>query len=96
MTFHGWAYPLEAYTRALEDAGLRIEALREPVGTPEPDERWLRLPMFLIFRVSAIELALDRRRLRDGGSGSVGPPRRRSPGLRRRWVGAVASLVIAD
>ncbi len=51
MTFHGWAYPLEAYTRALEDAGLRIETLREPVGTPEPDERWLRLPMFLIFRV---------------------------------------------
>ena len=53
MTFHGWAYPLEDYTRALEDAGLRIEAMREPVGTPEPDERWSRLPMFLMFRANA-------------------------------------------
>jgi SAM-dependent methyltransferase len=51
MTFRGWAYPLEAYVRALEDAGLRIVALREPAD--EQDPRWQRLPMFLMFRASA-------------------------------------------
>ena len=30
FTFEGWCYPLEAYTRALEDAGLLIEAMRSP------------------------------------------------------------------
>ena len=30
MTFRGWTYPLEQYTLALESAGLRIEAMREP------------------------------------------------------------------
>ena len=50
MTFHGWCYPLQDYAGALETVGLRIEALREPVATPEPDERWLRLPMFLMLR----------------------------------------------
>jgi SAM-dependent methyltransferase len=54
MTFRGWAYPLEAYVRALEDAGLRIVALREPAAPPdEQDPRWQRLPMFLMFRASA-------------------------------------------
>ena len=95
MTFHGWAYPLEAYTRALEDAGLRIETLREPVGTPEPDERWLRLPMFLIFRVRQLALMTDGD-WRDGGF------RQRRPSAETlAWVAAsmgraVASLVIAD
>ena len=28
FTFDGWCYPLEAYTRALEEAGLLIEAVR--------------------------------------------------------------------
>lgn len=53
MTFHGWLYPLQAYTAALEDAGLVIERLREP--QPGPDvvkehsslARWTRVPMFL-------------------------------------------------
>jgi SAM-dependent methyltransferase len=58
MTFRGWAYPLEAYSRALEAAHLRIEALREPPVPAEeaerdPDERrWRRLPMFLMFRAT--------------------------------------------
>lgn len=40
--------PLEAYSRALEDAGLAIEAVREP---PHPgDERWSRVPLFLHLR----------------------------------------------
>ena len=56
MTFRSWAYPLEAYSRALEAARLRIDALREPAMPAEeaerhPDERvWQRLPMFLMFR----------------------------------------------
>ncbi|GAA4035499.1 hypothetical protein GCM10022247_71330 [Allokutzneria multivorans] len=31
MTFHGWTNPLSAYTRALENAGLVIESMREPI-----------------------------------------------------------------
>jgi SAM-dependent methyltransferase len=56
ITFHGWTYPLEAYGRALEDAGFVIEAVREPPATAaavarEPSERrWQRLPMFLFLR----------------------------------------------
>jgi SAM-dependent methyltransferase len=53
VTFHGWCYPLSDYTRALEDAGLVIERLRE---TRAPDQlvdrdpgeaRWRRVPMFM-------------------------------------------------
>jgi hypothetical protein len=57
MTFRGWAYALEEYGRALEQAGLLIEAVREPEmpvrgGEHEgSDERWRRLPMFLMMRV---------------------------------------------
>lgn len=48
--------PLEAYTMALERAGLRIEALREPI--PDDDfvawrprvARWRRMPIFLHVR----------------------------------------------
>ena len=52
MTFDGQAYPLERYARALEAAGLLIEAAREPAGgsdRPE-DQRWRRVPMFLMLR----------------------------------------------
>jgi SAM-dependent methyltransferase len=55
MTFDGHAYPLEDYARALEAAGLAIEALREPPPGPPPrgdDDwpRWRRIPMFLMLR----------------------------------------------
>jgi SAM-dependent methyltransferase len=56
LTFHGWCYPLEAYTTALEDAGLVIERLRETQAPPalverDPgEERWRRVPMFLWMR----------------------------------------------
>lgn len=56
ITFHGWEYPLEAYGRALEEAGFVIEAIREPAATAaavrrEPaDRRWQRLPVFLFLR----------------------------------------------
>ena len=57
MTFRGWCYPLEDYSRAFEEAGLLIEALREPkqrdaVVAHDPAEaRWQRLPMFLFLRL---------------------------------------------
>lgn len=56
MRFVGWCYPLDGYTRPLEDAGFLIEAIREP---PIPDarvEKWprgerrLRIPNFLMLR----------------------------------------------
>ena len=55
FTFRSRRYPLEAYARALEQAGLLIESLREPVvSAPErvgkPPDRWDHLPMFLHFR----------------------------------------------
>lgn len=56
MTFHSEHRPLEAYSRALEDAGLLIEAIREPraadalVATAPRQRRWQRIPMFLHLR----------------------------------------------
>jgi SAM-dependent methyltransferase len=60
MHFTGWAYPLEAYFKAMERAGLVVEALREPkVDDPtvlkDPsEERWRRVPMFLMWRAVKI------------------------------------------
>lgn len=58
FTFSGWIYPLETYSRALEEAGLVLEALREP-GAPDAEvaarasgARWQRLPNFLMFRAA--------------------------------------------
>jgi ubiquinone/menaquinone biosynthesis C-methylase UbiE len=55
MTFHGWAYSLEEYVRAFEEAGLVIDLMREPRLSEAPAERptldrWRRLPMFLFVR----------------------------------------------
>lgn len=55
MTFHGQHRPLEAYFFALEEAGLFVEALREP-SVPDQSidspagRRWQRLPLFLHLR----------------------------------------------
>ena len=55
MTFHSQHRPLEAYFVALEEAGLLVEALREPrvpdeaVSSPA-GRRWQRLPLFLHLR----------------------------------------------
>lgn len=56
LTFHSEHRPLEAYTRAVEEAGLLIEALRE-VTAPDhaverdpKDGRWQRVPIFLHMR----------------------------------------------
>lgn len=58
MTFHGWSNSLEEYARALERAGFVVEAIREPRLEPDAgdgeddpaDERWRRIPMFLMLR----------------------------------------------
>ena len=56
VAFHSEHRPLEAYGRALEAAGLLIEAIREPKAPEElvardPNERrWQRIPMFLHVR----------------------------------------------
>lgn len=53
LTFHSEHRPLEAYSRAVADAGLLIEAIRE-VGAPKPAPgtatRWGRIPLFLHLR----------------------------------------------
>jgi ubiquinone/menaquinone biosynthesis C-methylase UbiE len=54
MRFVNWCYPLEGYTRALEDAGFLIEAFREPAvdksSVSPRGERRLRIPNFLFIR----------------------------------------------
>jgi SAM-dependent methyltransferase len=52
MCFDGRTYPLESYARVLENAGMLIEALREPVAPPDSSEgeQWSRIPLFLMFR----------------------------------------------
>ena len=49
FTFASMRYPLEAYARAVEDAGLVMEAIREPAATTG---RWRRLPQFLHVRAA--------------------------------------------
>lgn len=56
VTFHSEHRPIEAYARALEDAGFLIEAIREPVpddavvAKHPKEERWRRIPNFLMVR----------------------------------------------
>jgi ubiquinone/menaquinone biosynthesis C-methylase UbiE len=56
MTFRGWTYSLEHYSLALEAAGFRIEAMREPVPALTADKyrRWRDIPLFLNFRAIKI------------------------------------------
>jgi ubiquinone/menaquinone biosynthesis C-methylase UbiE len=52
MTFRGWTHSLEDYAMALEGAGLRIEAMREPrpSDASERFRQWQRVPLFLLVR----------------------------------------------
>lgn len=54
LPFVSWCYPLEGYTRPLEDAGFLIEAFREPgvdrSSKAPRGERRLRIPNFLFIR----------------------------------------------
>jgi SAM-dependent methyltransferase len=57
MTFHSRHRPLEAYSRAFEEAGLLVEAIREvtvdeaSVAERPERARWLRIPIFLHLRL---------------------------------------------
>ncbi len=70
MHFTGWRYPLEDYARALENAGLLIERIREPpapptaVATRAGYERWTRLPNFLHLRAVKLAAPIGRPRPR--------------------------------
>ena len=55
FTFASRRYPLEAYSRALEDAGLAIEALREPPLPDTDGHRRTRIPLFLLWRAARLE-----------------------------------------
>ena len=52
MTFRGWTYTLEDYASALDNAGLRIEAMREPRPSVDLDrlQKWNQVPLFLTVR----------------------------------------------
>ena len=55
MTFHSQHRPIESYFLALEEAGLLVEALREPkvpdrVVKSDRGRRWQRVPLFLHLR----------------------------------------------
>jgi SAM-dependent methyltransferase len=60
MHFAGWSQPLEAYMAALENVGLAITSLREPV----PDtankgggmERWNKVPLFLWLKAKSLPI----------------------------------------
>jgi SAM-dependent methyltransferase len=58
MRFAGWSRPLAAYATALEDAGLAISSLREPVpdtGSGEDRmQRWTRIPLFFWLKARAL------------------------------------------
>ena len=52
MNFLGWTYTLEQYALALEQAGFRIETMREPrpIDAAANFERWREAPLFLFLR----------------------------------------------
>ena len=56
ITFHGWAYSLEEYMRALEHSAFLIDLVREPkpnkdaVSRQPTLARWQRVPLFLFLR----------------------------------------------
>ena len=55
MTFHSRHRPLESYFKAMMNAGLLVETLREPtypeeVVVRDASRRWQRIPLFLHIR----------------------------------------------
>jgi SAM-dependent methyltransferase len=60
MHFAGWSLPLESYVAALENVGLAITSLREPVPeTTDKDsvmERWKKVPLFLWLKVRSLPI----------------------------------------
>jgi SAM-dependent methyltransferase len=60
MHFAGWSMPLEAYATALEDAGLAITSIREPVPQIGDGwdhlQPWTRIPLYLWFKARPLGL----------------------------------------
>jgi SAM-dependent methyltransferase len=60
MHFAGWSRPLEAYVTALEESGLAITSLREPVPQVghrwHQMQRWSRIPLFLWLKARPLEM----------------------------------------
>lgn len=60
MHFAGWSQPLEAYMNALEEAGLAITSIREPIPNhskgQEHLQQWARVPLFLWLKARPIGL----------------------------------------
>jgi SAM-dependent methyltransferase len=67
MTFHSRHRPLEAYAKALEAAGLVIDAIREPpiptgpTGISERSRRWQRIPLFMHLRARKLAASAETR-----------------------------------
>jgi SAM-dependent methyltransferase len=60
MRFAGWSMPLEAYASALENAGLAITSVREPVPQIGDEwehlKPWTRIPLYLWFKARPLAL----------------------------------------
>lgn len=58
MHFSGWHRPIFTYAKALQDAGLLIETIREPLPADDAPagnwDRWRRMPMFMQLRALKI------------------------------------------
>jgi ubiquinone/menaquinone biosynthesis C-methylase UbiE len=52
VTCRGWTYTLEDYMQAFADAGLIVEAMREPLPAAPPAkyQQWQEVPLFLMAR----------------------------------------------
>jgi ubiquinone/menaquinone biosynthesis C-methylase UbiE len=78
MTFHSHHRSLEEYSRALEDAGMLVEAIREVTVdgettlTRRDDARWLRIPLFLHLRARATAWAVMRGPTSSASSSTTG------------------------
>jgi SAM-dependent methyltransferase len=65
MHFAGWSQPLESYMAALENVGLAITSLREPVPDTAKGshvERWTKVPLFLWLKARSLPLRSVARR----------------------------------
>lgn len=60
MHFAGWSQPLESYMAALENVGLVITVLREPVPETADKgsymERWKKVPLFLWLKARSLPI----------------------------------------
>ncbi len=58
MRFTSMHWSLQGWSEMAEAAGFVIDAIRE-VGSPDPEDRWHRIPLFLHLRLRASGLGAD-------------------------------------